>query len=138
MSTFKNRLDFLNNTTPKAIFLVDSLGALLSAFFLGIILIQFEKIIGMPVSVLRLLAMIAMIFSIYSMSCFLLVKNRMNLWLNIIITGNTLYSILSLILVIYHAPQLHLFGWIYFIIELCILVFLIRIEIDWSKKIAHS
>jgi hypothetical protein len=41
---------------PKTLFLIDAIGAVLSTVLLGIVLVAFEKYIGMPTNVLYALA----------------------------------------------------------------------------------
>ncbi len=55
----------------KLLFL-DGLGAMLSAIFLGFVLIRFNALFGMPLPVLRFLALIACSFALYSLTCFFL------------------------------------------------------------------
>jgi hypothetical protein len=57
-----------NKISPKNLFLLDSLGALLSAILLGVILVSFENAFGMPQKTLYTLSYTAIIFSIYSLS----------------------------------------------------------------------
>ena len=47
---------------PKKLFLIDGFGAIISAFLLGVVLVKFEEKIGVPVSVLYLLATIPLFF----------------------------------------------------------------------------
>ena len=36
------------NLTPKKLFLIDGIGAVLSAFLLGVVLVKLQSLIGMP------------------------------------------------------------------------------------------
>ncbi len=48
----------LRTLKPKQLFLLDAFGALLSAFFLGFVLVKYQVYIGMPENVLYILALI--------------------------------------------------------------------------------
>ena len=47
---------------PKRLFIIDGIGAITSAFMLGIILVKLENIFGIPSSTLYLLAAFPMLF----------------------------------------------------------------------------
>ena len=55
-------MPILNKINPKKLFLIDSLGALISAVMLGLVLTRFEHIFGMPQNVLYFLSFIACTF----------------------------------------------------------------------------
>ena len=94
----------------KKLFLIDGLGALLSAFLLGVILVRWEPVFGMPAKVLYPLAAIAGVFAIYSLSChFFLTQNR-GRFLKGIAVANLLYCCLTLTLVVYFYSQLTVLG----------------------------
>ncbi|BBM83753.1 hypothetical protein UABAM_02107 [Candidatus Uabimicrobium amorphum] len=109
----------------KNIFLIDGLGALLSAALLGIVLPLFH--VGIPTTTLYLLALIAFVFSLYSLRCHF-VKSQRNLWLKLIMTANLLYCALTLFLVVYHWSTMTYIGAIYFLGEISIIVILVWIE----------
>lgn len=122
LSTILNRLD------AKKLFLVDSLGALVSALMLGLVLTSFETSFGMPKNILYVLAALACLFSVYSMVCFLAnIKNR-GPYLKFIAIVNLLYCALTLALVIYFFQQLTPLGVAYFLLEIIIVVTLAIIE----------
>jgi hypothetical protein len=114
---------------PKKIFLVDSLGALLTAFLLFVILVTFNKYFGMPETTLHFLSITALVFSAYSFCCFLLLKNNWHPFLRAIIIANLLYCCLTLGLVIYHYQLLTMLGVIYFLAEIGVVCILVFIEI---------
>jgi len=55
---------------PKSLFLFDGLGALVSAFLLGVVLVKFESTFGMPKEKLYFLAGAACLFVIYDLVCY--------------------------------------------------------------------
>jgi hypothetical protein len=115
-------------SNPRKVFLLDGFGAVLSAFSLGIILIQFESWFGMPKEKLVYLAAVAVVFSIYSFICYFRFPNNWRLFLAIIATSNFIYSLVTLRLIFLLYQELTLLGLTYFILELIILMVLIWIE----------
>ncbi|MEM6633615.1 MAG: hypothetical protein AAF694_28335 [Bacteroidota bacterium] len=53
--------------SPKKLLIIDGLGALLSAFLLGVVLVRFESQVGMPRNSLYVLAAFPCIFAIYDL-----------------------------------------------------------------------
>lgn len=119
----------VNKINPRNLFLADSLGALLSAILLGLVLARFESIFGMPQKVLYVLSSIAFVFCIYSFLCFLLLKENWRPFLKIIGIANLLYCFLTLGLVIYLYQELTVLGITYFALELIVILVLISIEL---------
>lgn len=114
---------------PRTLFLVDSLGAALTAFILGIVLIKFEYIFGMPKNALYFLSAIACVFAVYSFFCFLIIKENWQLFLKIIAFANLLYCIISLSFVIYFFQKLTVLGFLYFLVEIGIIIFIAILEL---------
>ncbi len=110
------------------LFLIDALGALTSMLLLGWLLPMFEEFFGMPKTTLYLLAGLAGGFFIYSFTCFLWAGKRWRAWMRGIAVINLSYCILTLVLCFWHYPFLSVWGWGYFIGELFIVLFLVRLE----------
>lgn len=119
----------------KKIFLIDSLGALLSAFLLGVVLVKFEIAFGMPSDVLYFLAALACVLAAYSYLSYLFVKENWKIFLKIIGVANVVYTFITLILVLYFYTEITILGLLYFLAEICIIVILAKIEI---KKASYS
>lgn len=96
------------------LFLIDGLGALLSAFLLCVILVRFESTFGMPRNALYMLLIIACIFAIYSFMNYLLPKKNRKPYLKIIGYANLLYSCLTAGLTLYFISELTNLGLIFF------------------------
>lgn len=123
-----------NKIDSKQLFLVDSLGALLSAVMLGVVLVRFEPYFGMPSDVLYMLSLMASVFCIYSFTCYVShIKNR-SPFLKVIAVANLMYGCISLILMIYYFSKLTLLGITYFVIEKIIVLFLAVWECTTSIK----
>ncbi|MEL6926875.1 MAG: hypothetical protein AAFO94_22740 [Bacteroidota bacterium] len=120
----------------RQIFLIDSIGAMVSAFSLGVVLVYFQKYIGMPMRVLYLLAAIASCFAIYSMLCHLRLQKNQAAFLKGIATANFTYCLLSVGLVTYYFDQLSWLGILYFVAEKIIVLVLAWIE--WTKANAQQ
>lgn len=114
---------------PRILFLVDGLGALTTAFFLFVILKTYNDYFGMPQLILNYLSIIAVLLSIYSMSCFFLLKSRWQIFLRIIGIANLLYSALTLSLLIYFYSILTILGITYFLLEILIICGLVYLEL---------
>ncbi len=122
------------DTNKKYLFLIDGVGALLTAFMLGAVLTNFEEYFGMPQNILYYLSGIALIFSIYSLSCFAFNFKNLKLLLKIIIFANLFYCFLSAALVFFLFDKLTTLGIIYFVLELIVIIVLVIFEfIAYSK-----
>lgn len=119
---------------PRTLFLIDGMGAILSATILGIVLPQFEYLIGMPITVLHYLAIAACIMAIYSLTCYVFNPIHWRIYLTIIAVMNLTYCALSLGLVLFYYPQLTQLGLAYFIIEKFVVVPLALIEIKTALR----
>jgi hypothetical protein len=108
--------------------LIDALGAMLSAFLLGVVLVEFENFFGMPFNVLCLLSLIACVFAGYSFIAYLRVKANAGRYLRIIAYANLAYCLLTLLLTIYFFFELSAFGSFYFLSEITVIVILAILE----------
>ena len=119
---------------PRKLFIVDGAGALLSAFFLGIVLVRLESIFGIPPSTLYFLASFPILFAVYDLICYFRAK-KLNIFLKGIAIANLVYCILSLGLAFYHQGVITLWGWGYFLVEVLVIVILSRVELKVSNRI---
>ena len=125
---FRN-LDF------KKLFLIDGLGALVTAFLLSQVLARFESVFGMPREILWVLAGMAGCFAVYSFLCHLFIEENGKPYLKGIAVANTVYCITTLGLVIYLNESLTYLGLAYFIGEIIILLILVRLEFSVAGKL---
>ena len=123
---------FINK--PKAIFLVDSIGAFLSAFCLLIISRFYGNYFGINPSTLQLLTILPIVFCIYSACCYLLVKRSYKPFILIIAIANFLYCLITMVLIFTHYSELTILGLSYFILELMIIGIIVYLEFDISSK----
>lgn len=115
---------------PKTIFLVDSLGALVTVFLLFGILRTFNEYIGMSQTTLTYLALIALFFCLYSTTCFFLLKINWRPFLRIIIIANLFYCLLTMSLVISYHQSITVIGITYFLTEIIIVLGLVFVELS--------
>lgn len=122
------------NITPKKLFLLDGIGAIATAFTLGVIFPSFEKYFGLPKTVAYLLSAIAVIFAIYSFTCFKVVSNNWKPYLKGIATVNLSYCFLTAGLITHYFSKLSTLAILYFVLELLIIIILAIIEFRTSKS----
>jgi hypothetical protein len=126
---FRKKLEF----TPK-LFLIDAVGALLTAFLLGVVLSNFQYYFGMPKEILKPLAITAFIFCIYSFSCYFLLKRNWRSFLKAIALANLLYCLCTSILIVLFFEDLTILGLVYFIGEIAVVGILVFVELSVVKK----
>ena len=123
-STIKNL-----TSNPKRLFLIDGLGAFLTALLLSLVLTKFQPLFGMPKTVLYYLSLIAIALTIYSFTCHFRQSKNWKPYLIVISIANSLYSCLTMGLVFYYFQELTLIGVLYFISEILIITFLVVLEL---------
>jgi len=127
-----NKLMFLINT--KNIFLIDGLGAIITAFILIVVLRKYETYFGVPAQLLVILSILPIVLAGYSFTCILFIAKISPRFLLPIIIANSTYCILTIGLIGYNFNRLTFLGITYFIIEILILFGLIYIEFKILKN----
>lgn len=136
---FKNRMFeniskyFFKN--PRSIFLLDAIGAVASAISLGVILVQYESVIGMPKETLHYLSLIACVFVVYSFSCFFLLKKNWAPFIRAIAYANLSYCFIQIACVIYHYQKLTGIGLTYFVLELIVVFAVVAFELKTANAL---
>ena len=123
---------------PKKMFLIDGLGAVLSAFLLGIVLIKLESIIGIPPSTLYSLAIFPLLFAIYDFYCYLKKHSRLKSFLKGIAIANLLYCCFSIGIAFYHLKTITNLGCIYILTEILIIIILSIFELMIAKQLTKN
>lgn len=123
---------------PRALFLIDSLGAFLTAFLLFVVLRSFNEYVGMSKKVLTNLSLIAIVFCLYSTFCTLFVKVNQASPIRIIGIANLLYCILTAGLLLIHYSDLTGMGIAYFLIEIIIICGLVYIELNVARSLGRA
>ncbi len=118
---------------PKNLFLLDGLGAGLSAGLLGAVLPVFEAQIGLPRLALHTLAIGAVGLAVYSLSCWWWLRRPPAPFLRAIAVANLTYCGLTVGLLIHFYPRPTWLGLAYFTGELLIVSGLAVIELHTAK-----
>lgn len=131
----KSILFFTQN--PRILFLLDALGALITATLLYFVLQPFHETFGIPANILSYLSLSGLVLCVYSLSCFLFLKANWKSFLRVIAIGNLLYCLATSILLILFFNQLTVLGLLYFLIEICIILFVVILEIKTANYFKH-
>jgi hypothetical protein len=113
---------------PKQLFLIDALGALITASILTIVAIQFPDFFGLPSQTLFVLAGIAFTYSFYSFSCYYFSPGNWRPFLVAIILANTFYIAVTMALVLNFFCSVTTWGLLYFFAEMLVIGCLLLIE----------
>jgi hypothetical protein len=132
MNPINRNTQFISN--PKTIFLIDSFGALLTAILLYFIVRTFNEFFGLPREVTECLSCIALIFFIYSGSCYFFATQNLKLFLKIVCTANILYCALTFGIILYFYKSMTAFGIIYFSVEIVVIIGLVFLEVRAIRK----
>ncbi len=124
--------------TPHYIFLIDGVGALLTAFSLFSVLRPFHGYIGFSPSILLTLSIIALVFSGYSLLNFFFFHKNWKPYLNVICYANISYCILTAALMLYYFQQLKIIGLLYFTGEIMVILVLVGVEFKTLKVNVES
>jgi uncharacterized membrane protein YuzA (DUF378 family) len=116
----------------RQMFLLDGIGALLTAISPLALLAVFGNIFQMPVNILYVLSGIAALYALYSLSCYALPLNNRKPFLRGIMVANIAYCCLTLGLVLYYWSTLTGWGKVYFLGEIGIVL---RV-VFWEKEYA--
>ena len=98
----------------------------------------FDQFVGMPRNVLLYLTIIALVFCLYSITCFFIVGAGWRLFLKAIVTANLLYCLLTIGLVIFYHDSIHILGMAYFFGEIVIICVLVTVEVKFILSSARN
>jgi len=118
----------------RKMLLIDGGGAFLSSVLIGIVLVEYQTLIGMPARILYLLSSIPLLFTVYDAISYLSKNADHNILLKGIAYANMGYILISAILIILHRKILTGLGLAYFCTEIVILVFLVMIELRIANR----
>ncbi|MDH4472755.1 MAG: hypothetical protein QE487_09105 [Fluviicola sp.] len=118
----------------KTLFLIDSIGAFMTAFSLFVIVRQFNAYVGIPKNELTLLSVIAVCFSTYSAACFLFLKRGLTPFIKFIGIANLIYCALTIGLLMKYSHSLTILGTTYFLIEIVIILGLSYVELRVATR----
>ena len=121
-------------SNPKQLLLIDGIGALVSAFMLGVVLVRFQASFGIPIDILYFLAALPCLFALFDFVSYATAKDRAAKALSIIAVANLVYCALSLSLAFYHMAELTALGWAYIVGEVVLVVALALYELNVARK----
>ncbi|PQJ80091.1 hypothetical protein BTO18_13310 [Polaribacter porphyrae] len=124
----------LKNISIKTIFLIDAVGALLSTFILGLVLVKFNNFFKLPNNILLTFFCIAFMLGVYSFTCFFTITKNHNFFLKIIAYLNISYCLFTLVLCLIYFDKLTFFEKIYFFVEIIVILILALWELRIAKK----
>lgn len=124
----------LAKATINKLFLIDGIGAVITALLLSQVLARYEPVFGMPASLLCILAGVAACFAVYSLTCYWRIKEGGAAFLTSIAVANTLYCIATLGIVAYRFHTLTWLGVAYFIGEVLVVMSLVGVELSAARK----
>jgi hypothetical protein len=118
-------------------FALDAIGASMSAFYLFLIY-TFNKYFGMPKEVVAIFLIIAVILCLYSTIMYLIKPEKWAFYLKLIAILNYSYCLYTLYHVIRNIENLTVFGSIYFILEIIVIIALATYELRESRKATNA
>ena len=110
------------------IFLIDGIGASMSAIALGVVLPYFQQWVNMPLPILFILCGLAIGFALFSFTIYILTSPSNSRWLRRIMLANLSYCTLTALLVYKYFNILTQLGLTYFIGEILIILTLVGLE----------
>lgn len=122
--------------SPKNLLLADTCGALLSVVFLMVLFPRLPEWIGLPVNFLKLLGSFALLMSIHSFYRYYFYPLQAVEALRSVAGVNTLYLLLTVIILWSWHESLMVLDYVYFISEAVIVIGLIIAE--WKASVSVS
>lgn len=114
---------------PERLFIVDGIGALVTSGTLLGVARWYPIAFGLPTDILVVLGRIAVVFAVYSITCFVVRPRRARLLLRLIALANLSYCVLTLWAVVRHGAVMTPLGVAYFFMETVIVVGLSYVEL---------
>lgn len=114
---------------PFTLFLVDGIGAVVSALSLGVVLVLLQEYVGMPTTILYSLASLAVVYAVISFSCYFGRPANWSFWMKVVAYANLFHCIITLGLLFNYSSQITGLGYFYFIVEILIVLAIVRLEL---------
>ena len=118
----------------KNVFLLDGIGAVVSASIMGLLVAQQVSFFGLPSKAAYFLAAFPCVFFVYSIYCYFNLPTDWKPYLKMIIIANLLYCFISIGVVFYHFALLTNIGLAYFILEIIIILIVVILELRVLKE----
>jgi hypothetical protein len=123
---------------PNRLFLLDGIGAILSAILLFILHFFFQVTTGLPQLIVYSLIAAAIFLAAYSLSCSWLLRRCHARYLRVIALLNGTYLLTVWILLVLYCSRLHPILIICFILESVVLGFLIYLELKVTNQLIRN
>ncbi len=117
-------------SNPRNAFLIDGVGAFISAILLFFLIASFEKTFGLPKKVAYQLSIPVFGFMFYSLGCYFLNIRPWKPYLKLIAVANLAYCGLTFCLIFVEFQSLTALGIVYFLAE--IMVILLLVSVEWK------
>lgn len=138
MTAFLNSVIQKLAQQPKLVFLIDGVGACISAAVLLAVIQPFPAFWGIPSKVAYTLALPAILLALFSGGCYLFLKIRFWLFIRLVAIGNVAYCVAVLLLTVSYFSVLTMMGKAYTTVELVIIGGLAYIELKVAAKLANN
>lgn len=122
-------------SSPRLVFLLDGVGALLSAVLLTLSREFFNALFGVPESVICWLILAALGLAIYSLLCYFLLKKKWWTFIYLIAALNLSYAVITALILLYFSAKVTVYGWVYFCLEISLLFYLVLLEFRTAHAI---
>lgn len=120
---------------PKKLFLIDGIGALVSAFLLGVVLVKLQLLFGIPSGKLYFLAVFPLVFAGYDCFAYLQARQKQAKLLKGIAMCNLVYCFISLGALLTHLEMITILGWTYILSEILVVSSLALVEFNIAQKL---
>jgi hypothetical protein len=117
------------NEKPKTLFLIDGVGALMTALSLIVIVREFIEYFGMSKNEVNYLSLLAFCFCMYSAICYMFLKSNFLPFIRFVGIANSSYCALIIGLMIRYKSSITVIGIIYFLVEIIIICCLSYVEL---------
>ena len=121
----------------KEIFLIDALGAFLSALCL-LTIYNFVELIGMPKQVLSKFISIAILLSFYSFTCYFLNSKKWKQYLFALVFLNIFYCLFTIYETSQNLQTITNLGYLYFGLEIFVILLLAFYELKLCRKTTNG
>lgn len=118
---------------PRTLFVIDGVGALVTALSVGVVLPMLGEHIGMPRPVLRALALTGVVFAAYSLTCAATLPRRWPAYLQGIALANASYCVATAAVLVRFSATLHVLDWLYFVGEIVVVGTLAAMELRVAR-----
>jgi hypothetical protein len=123
---------------PRRLFLVDGAGASLTAVCVGLVLPSLPGAVGMPVVVLRSMALAASLLALTSLGCAWAGPRPWARWLRALAAMNTSYCLVTLVCLMHFRTRLRALDWIYFVAEILVVSALVALELRVAARTSNA